>query len=609
MDRLNRQVINNNEKNKIPDRIFSPLRGVRLTDGLFARVFQNNIQYLQKVNIDSALYWFRKRAGKAAPGKPYRGHFEDNIKGQTAGLVLMGAGNALRWVKDANLEKMVNTIVDEIKACSGDDGYLMAVPREQFGTLEYPHYVRIWLTYGLYAAALGGRADALDMLRRWQDWFNRCDDLPVIKYLSLAFQGVVCSPFVYNTPIGKPEDIETTVKYYEEDWRLGQFIMREPHAVETRRQPGVEPHPHGTELESFEGYLDLYRATGKHYYLRSVMNAYEMYKRDWQHVGGGIVMCEFLNAYPGCNWLSPPKPYNELCCTSFWILLNQRLHRLFPDKEEYVGEIEKSLYNIAVANQDGNEGIRYFAWIDKHKQKGGLVHCCCGVGTRLFGLLPEFLYSVNDDALYVDIYNASQFDWERKDGNVTVRTVTQMPYDSKVTIELKGKGRRPFILYLRIPAWTEGGVTVIVDGGEDRYSGVPGTYLAIERDWSGDHTVEFALPFKWVKTLYRGAEEYCDDRAEPPIAYRRWAFEYGPLLMAVTGAGQGGESAPGMEHGLIILNKDPEAFPGWLKPGGKPLHFAIEDYQYRMIPYFEIGNDETFSCYPHFYMEALSCSK
>ncbi|MCL2880420.1 MAG: glycoside hydrolase family 127 protein, partial [Treponema sp.] len=386
MNQLKKQIVNNNSKNKIPDRIFSPLGGITLNDGLFSRVFNYNRKFLQKIDLDAALYWFRKRAGKNAPGQPYRGHFEDNIKGQTAGLILMGAGNALRWVHDLDLEKLVNTIIDEIDDCSEDDGYLMAVPKEQFGTLEYPHYVRIWLTYGLYAAALGGNLKAMDMLRKWQDWFNSCDDLPIIKYLSLSFQGVVASPFVYNTPVGKKEDIDTTIKYYEEDWRLGQFIMREKDSIGTRRQPGIEPHPHGTELEALEGYLDLYRATGKHYYLRAVLNAYEMYKHDWQHVGGGIVMCEFLDAYPGCNWLSPPKPYNELCCTSFWILLNQRLHRLFPDKEEYVMEIEKSLYNVAIANQEEDKGIRYFAWIDKHKSDSGLVHCCCGVGTRLYSI-------------------------------------------------------------------------------------------------------------------------------------------------------------------------------------------------------------------------------
>lgn len=589
---MKEQIVNNNTKNAIPDHIFSPLYGVKLIDGLLSDVFHNNIRYLQKLDMDAMLYWFRKRAGKDAPGEPYRSHFEDNIRGQTAGMVLMGAGNALRWEKDAELEQIVDTIVAEIKACSEPDGYLMAVPKEQFGTLEYPHYVRIWLTYGLYAAALGGNADALDMLRRWQDWFNQCDDLPIIKYLSLAFQGVVCSPFVYNTPIGKKEDIDVTIRYYEEDWRLGQFIMRERGAIQTRKQPGVEPHPHGTELEAFEGYLDLYRATGKHYYLRAVQNAYDMYKSDWQHVGGGIVMCEYLDAYPGCNWLSPPRPYNELCCTSFWILLNQRLHRLFPQEEKYVNEIEISLYNIAIANQDGDKGIRYFAWIDKHKQESGMVHCCCGVGTRLYGLLPEFLYSVGSDELYVDIYSASTFDWERKNGVVHVETHANMPYDGKVELSISSQTEQSFTLNLRIPSWAEGPVLVTVDGVA-AHTGTPGSYLAIDGNWKGSQTIAFELVFGWQQTRYEGAEQIYEERFDPPVSYKRYALTYGPLLMAVAG------KLDAYEH--IILDNDPLSFRSWLVPAKEPLHFNIQgSEEHKLVPYFEIGTGEPFSCYPLF---------
>ena len=607
MNLFEKQIVNNNDKNKIPNIIFSPIRGVTLNKSLFSQVFDNNIQFLQKINLDAALYWFRKKAGKDAPGQPYRGHFEDNIRGQTAGMILMGAGNVLRWKKDPDLEKLVAAIVDEIKDCSEDDGYLMAVPKEQFGTLEYPGYVRIWLTYGLYAAALGGNPKALDMLRHWQDWFNKCDDLPIIKFLTLAFQGVVASPFIYNTPIGKKEDIETTVQYYEEDWRLGQFIMRENRAIETRKQPGYEPHPHGTELEALEGYLDLYRATGKHYYLRAVLNAYEMYKRDWQHPGGGIVMCEYLNAYPGCNWLSPPKPYNELCCTSFWILLNQRLHHLFPDNESYVTEIEKSLYNIAVANQDGTEGIRYFAWIDKHKQKGGLVHCCCGVGTRLYGLLPEFLYSVTDDndnspALYVDLYNSSEFVWERKQGNVIIKTTANMPYDGKIHLDIDVFRKQRFTLKLRIPGWVTGPVQVIVDRNKT-VIGQKGSYLSIEEDWNGPHSIDFALHFDWKLTKYSGAEinceEYYDVRTDPPTEHERWAYEYGPLLMAVSGipADHKYDSAAGQR---LFLKLDPHDYLSWMQKADEPLHFHIKGYTLNVVPYFELGNDDQFSCYPYF---------
>ncbi len=595
MSRLPMQWLDNNDKNKVPDRIFTPLYGVRLKDGLFGQVFRRNIEFLKKISVDAALYWFRRRAGKEAPGQPYRGHFEDNIKGQTAGLLLMGAGNVLRWEDNAAMKKLVDTIVGEIRACSMDDGYLMAVPQEEFGTLEYPHYVRIWLTYGLWAAALGGNEDALPMLRRWQDWFNTCDDLPIIRYLTLSFQGVVCSPFVFNTPVGKQEDIDTTVRYYEEDWRLGQFIMREQNAIGVRRQPGYEPHPHGTELEALEGYLDLYRATGKHYYLRAVLEAREMYRRDWQHVGGGIVLCEYQDSSPGCAWLEPKRAYNELCCSSFWIFLNQRLHRLYPDEEKYVAEMEKSLYNVAIANQQGETGIRYHAWIDRHKQQGGLVHCCCGVGTRLFGMLPEFLYSIGPDALYVDMYAASAFDWQRPDGCVKVETDTDMPFDDAVRLTIETETPQAFTLKLRVPCWTEGPLTVTVDG--ETYSAEPGSYLSVSRTWRGRATLSFRLPFRWRQTLYTGAEQRRNLRAEPPVEYRRYALEYGPLLMAVT-AKEPSDFEPDAES--VLLNMDPDGYIASLRPTGRPLHFAISGCApHELMPYFEIDS-ERFSCYPLF---------
>ena len=581
---MGKQWFDNNSKNAIQDKIFTPLRGVKLKEGLFADTFYNNNSYLKKIDMDAMLYWFRKKAGKDAPGEPYRGHFEDNIKGQTAGMVLMGAGNALRWTEDSELSAIVDEIVDEIKACSEEDGYLMAVPKEEFGTLEYPHYVRIWLTYGLYGAALGGNKDALEMLRNWQDWFNQCDDLPIIKYLSLSFQGVVASTFVFNTPIGKKKDIDVTIEYYEEDWRLGQFIMKEANCIQKRNQPGIEPHDHGTELESFEGYLDLYRATGKHYYLRAVLNAYDLYQRDWQHPGSGIVMCEFLDAYPNCNWLSPPKPYNELCCQAFWILLNQRLHRMFPSEERYVNEIEESLYNIAIASQDGDKGIRYFSWIHMYKQEGGLVHCCCGVGTRLFGMLPEFIYSVSDDALYLDIYAASSIDWESAGGKVSVDMQTDMPYNGDVSVTVEPESEHEFSIFARIPKWVKGEVEVLVNGAVHCVA-APGSYAEIRRTWKKGDVINLELPFAFSVTRYVGAEEV--DNAD------RYAYVYGPLLMAFKG------QLDAYHH--IRVPHNPHEQESWLIPDGTPLSFDVAKMDdVKFVPYYSLGSGEPFTCYPVF---------
>jgi len=578
------QYYDNNAKNVIPDQLFSPLDGVELTGGLFKQVFDNNITYLKRIDEDAMLYWFRRRAGKPAPGQPYTGHFEDNIKGQTAGLYLMGAGNTLRWREEPELRERMNRIVDEIRACAEADGYLMAVPKEEFGTKEYPHYVRIWLTYGLTAAALAGHPEAYPMLRRWQDWFNTCDDLPIIKYLMLAFQGVVASTYLYNTPIGKPEDIAITIEHYEEDWRLAQFINKERDAIHIRKQPGIEPHPHGTEIEAMEGYLDLYRATGKHYYLRAVRNFYELYRQDWQYPGGGIAMCEAEKAFPKCYWLSNDRHYNELCCSSFWLLLNQRFHKLYPDDEQFVAEMEASILNIGIANQNHDLNINYFALLDKAKVNyDSLVHCCCGVGTRMYANLPEYLYAIAPDVLSVDIYAASRFTWRRASGNVQVEQDTAMPYGDDVTLTLSCEPQE-FTLRLRIPHWVEGEVAVTVNGALQA-QGKPGSYVVITRRWQDGDEIRYRLPFAWKMSLYEGAEQVA--------GYQRYALEYGPLLMAFVGALDA-------EHHLPLA-VEPYALIADLQPSGSPRHFRlVSQPEVELVPYLEIKPGTSFTCFPLF---------
>ncbi len=577
-------VWNNNAKNVVKDQVFTPLHGVRLLDGVFQTAFENNKAYLKSLDMDAMLYWFRSKAGQAAPGQPYRGHFEDNIKGQTAGLFLMGAGHSLRWHEDAQLREKLNQIVAEISDCAESDGYLMAVPKTEFGTLEYPHYVRIWLTYGLTAAALAGHEQAFTLLRRWQDWFNQCDDLPIIKYLVLAFQGIVASTYLYNTPVGQKEDLDIVIQYYQEDWRLAQFINLERDAVHQRKQPGKEPHPHGTEIEAMEGYLDLYRATGKHYYLRAVKNFYQLYQADWQYPGGGIAMCEAEISYPQCYWLSNERSYNELCCSSFWLLLNQRLQRLYPDDESYSAEIEATIYNIGLANQNEAQNIFYFAHLDQEKKNyASNVHCCCGVGTKLYASLPEYIFSVNDDSLYINIFAAAELTWPQKDSPVKLRLETKMPYAGQVLLTFSSASQS-FNLKIRIPSWVRQSVPIHVN---QRLAGLgqPGSLFTITRSWVSGDKVSFELPFAWQRTLYRGAEQV--------PGYERYAFQYGPLLMAFRG--------PLDEDKLIKISSDPAELDSGLVPADQPRHFRLPDQAaIEIVPYFEIKPGQTFTCFPCF---------
>lgn len=571
-----RQKPGYNVKLAVKDKLLTPQSGVKLNAGLFADVFNNNREFLRTLDMGAMMYHFDIKTGTPTDAEPYRGHFEDNLKGSTLSMFLMGAANTLRWTDDADLAGRIGILTGRLYTSAEEDGFIMPIDKRNFAYREYPHYVRIWLSYALGAVGLAYDKRAYDVLRKWEDWFNACVDLPIIKYLDLAFQGVVAGTYVYMTPVGKKEDIDTTIACYEEPWRLAQFMRREKNAVHIRIQPGTEPHAHGSELEAFEGYLDLYRVTGRNYYLTAVLGAYELYRRDWQHVGGGIVMCEGMPAnYPGCNWINQKNHYNELCCTAFWIYLNQRLHRLFPEKEEYTGEIEKSLFNIAIANQEGGDGIRYFAYMEGKKQAPGSVHCCCGVGTRIFGSLPEFIYSVGKDIVAVNLYTPSEIKCKR------IRLVSEanVPYSNYIRLTVYVKDPILYTISLRIPAWTAADAEIMLNGDAIAI-GKAGTYGNIEREWNDGDVIEFNLKQTFRITKYTGAEEI--------EGKNRYGIEYGPVLYAVMG-----------EKPVDGVDWTAENYASLLCETDKPLCYTIKGNDgYTLVPYFDIGGGDEFTCYP-----------
>ena len=579
------QIYDYNDKLAVKDKLFTPQSGVKLNDGLFKTVFENNIEFLKLLDMGKMLYWFDEKTETPTESEPYRGHFEDNLKGSTLSMFLMGAANTLRWTDEEELQRLIKIGVDRIKSAVEPDGFLMPIKQSEFPSKEYPHYTRIWLTYALSAVGLSCDEGGYELLARWQDWFNSCVDLPVIKYLCLAFQGVVASPYVYiNTPVGKSEDIEITIEHYEELWRLSQFMRKEKDCVHIRKQPGEEPHAHGSELEAIEGYLDLYRATARNYYLAAVIGAWELYHRDWEHPGGGIVMCEGMPTnYPGCYWLNPKNHYNELCCTSFWLYLNLRLHRLFPEEEKYMAEVEKSLYNIALANQDGGKGIRYFGYLDQKKQESGLVHCCCGVGTRIFGSLPEYVYSVSADTVSVNLYTPSEIDWESRFGRIKIKSDFDVTDSEDVKLTVYTERDTEFTLMLRIPSWAAEEAEIRING-EAITKGKPGSYTVIKRVFKDGDIVTYNLKQTLRLTKYKGADEL--------TGFGRYYIEKGPILYAV--------SASDADSARLI-GWSTDNFEDWLDPSEVKGVYSIKMHpDKKLVPYYMLDSDTPMTCCPIF---------
>ncbi len=569
----------------------TPLGGVRLHEGLFRRTMDNNISYLMNsFTVDQLVRNFRVKAGyPVEPLEPrFRNMWFQILPGSEAGRFLTGAGNTLRWVEDESLRNRMNEIVDIIEQCKEPDGYIMAFPKHNMFDFENGAYTRSWVSQGLIEAGYAGNQKAFQLLRGFYNWFDNSEYLPeMLRRVRQGTQGIIPITRTYFTPVGKPEDIQVVQQYFQENYWMEMMAKRDPDAI--WKYPYDRPHNY--LVTGIEPYLDLYVATGAKKYLDAVVGAWDLFHDNWEHVGGSLAINEGAFLYE-------PKSYylrqetGELCGNSFWIKLNQRFHLLFPEEERYVSEIEKSIYNVAIANQYGPEGIRYFAKLVDRKYGDHVPNthhcmntCCEGQGTRVFGSLPEYIYSVAEEGIYIDLYAASEINFSIRNQSMKLTMNTQFPYDPKVEIMVENDKPAQGTIRVRIPSWVTKPVPVMVNG-RTAGNGVPGSYFTMDSNWKNGDVISLVLPMEFRVTKYTGLEKGFEEN--------HYALEYGPVLMALVGV-KAKKSDIGVKASPANIASLLRSVPG------KPLHFTIDGgSEFEYWPYFEV-QEEPFSCFPEFF--------
>ena len=165
------------------------------------------------------------------------------------------------------------------------------------------------------------------------------------------------------SPVGKPADAQVVQRYFQESAWLKGLARHEKEQV--WQYPYDRPHCY--LLITLEAYLDMYLITGDPLYYDAVLGAWELYRAHWQQAGGSISIIEFEEDPPDSNYLQ--QKLGELCGSSFWVFMSQHFQLLHPDDERYATEIEKSIYNVGMANQDGKNGFRYHTVLEGVKEK------------------------------------------------------------------------------------------------------------------------------------------------------------------------------------------------------------------------------------------------
>jgi hypothetical protein len=270
----------------------------------------------------------------------------------------------------------------------------------------------------------------------------------------------------------------------------------------------------------------------------------------------------------------------ETCGSTFWIKFNQRLHLLYPDQEKYSTEIEKSIYNVILAAQTNEGRIHYHAKMEGAKGSVGIANTCCeGQGTRALGSLPEYIYTIASDGLYINLYEPSAIDWKVKGQTVNLKLEGGFPFNPAIDVTVTTSSPLDMKLRIRTPSWATNEMDILINGRKSAV-GRPGTYVSLSRKWQNGDRIQFTLPMGLKATAYNGFDTipYCN----------RYAVEYGPILLALTGK----KEAPHIIAGTSDITND------LIADATRPLHFSIvNNADYQFVPYWQLDSSQKFTVF------------
>jgi DUF1680 family protein len=225
----------------------------------------------------------------------------------------------------------------------------------------------------------------------------------------------------------------------------------------------------------------------------------------------------------GANYELPnATAYNETCAAIALVYWNYRMFLLHGDAR-YMDILEKSLYNGLISGV-GLDGKSFF-YTNAMQIKNSFTHpqmeatrsgwfecsCCPTNLARLIPSVPGYMYAVNEDNLYINLFINSSADLVVRNKPVQVIQQNNYPWDGAMAFTINPKAAAAFNLLVRIPGWAQNKAipsslyqfqntsaekpVIKVNGVVVDYTISKG-YATISRTWKKNDKVEVNLPME-----------------------------------------------------------------------------------------------------------------
>lgn len=237
--------------------------------------------------------------------------------------------------------------------------------------------------------------------------------------------------------------------------------------------------------------------------------------------------------------------YAETCASVGLVFFAHRMNRIKPHRK-YYDVVERALYNtiIGAMSQDGK---KYFyvnplevfpkecekrfdrRHVKPERQPWFGCACCPPNVARLLASLGRYIYSYNDNEIFVNLYIGSEADISMKGNKIKLQQMSNYPWEDEIKLKIRTPQKSIFKIWFRIPCWVSK-YSISINGEPYQAELLENGYVSIEREWKDEDEIELEIVSE-VKKI----------RANPMVRddVGKVAFVKGPVVFCAEEADNG----------------------------------------------------------------------
>lgn len=485
-----------------------PLQRVRLLDGPFKHAQEVNLEHLLQYDVDRLLAPYRKEAGLKPKAESYPNWI--GLDGHIGGHYLSAMAIYTATIGHQECKRRMDYMVDELAKCqqANGKGYVGGVPNgreiwRQVAGGDPKATQKGWVPWynlhktfaGLRDAWLyGNNAAAKTVLIGLADW---CDAL-LADYSPEQMETMMDQEYGgMNEVLADISEITGDPKYLDLARRFSHRQLLEPMS---QKRDTLDNRHANTQVPKAVGFARIAELGGDQKYAEAAAFFWETVVHNRTLAFGGNSRREHFPSAEACAEFVEEREGPESCNTYNMLKLTETLHRMNP-QAGYADYYERALYNHSLSTQHPEHGgYVYFTPVrPRHYRVYSAPNqgmwCCVGTGMENHGQYGRFIYSHADDTLLVNLFIASELDWQEK--GIRLRQETRFPNEPETVLTVLTDKPVRFTLKVRHPAWVrEGELTFQLKDRTWISHSRPSSYAEIDRLWQDGDQLKVRLPMR-----------------------------------------------------------------------------------------------------------------